>query len=153
MRYNHPVFFVPASGTLLPSLIDEAVLNSDGHYIGRYSRETLEAIAARYGKAVAIGEWEDFVASKEAMMKSPPAEITEDDFNAALEVLPPDDYCEDSRGTSFKCCERLSGRITSIYACANGRHFSFNDVDSLTHRAIMDKVHAAAATLHEAVSS
>jgi hypothetical protein len=116
-----------------------ADLNAAGVYVGAFSGETQTQLNARY-PGIQIGELETVVAQKEAMLTTEPMEISEDVYVKMLEVLPPDDWQRDSSGSSFKMCEHLSGRITAVYAFVNGRHFTFNDVATLGHAAIMQKV-------------
>jgi hypothetical protein len=140
--FDRPVFFVPAKGTLLPVLIDEAILDPAGHYIGRYSKEPLDKIALRYPGAT-VGDLEAFIQTRESMMRTTPAEITAEVFEEALSVLPPLDFQRNCLGTTFKCVERLSGRVTAIYAEIQGRYFSFNDLDTTTHLEIIAKIRAS----------
>ena len=134
-----PMFYTPANGILVPQIIDEAKINSQGAYIGVYSGETLEQIAARYPDAQ-IGDCDDIVATREAMMKTDPVEIMEDQYVDMLEVLPPEDFKFDTFGSSFKMSEYLSGRITNIYATYGKRYFMLTDVASLPHSEIIRKI-------------
>jgi hypothetical protein len=140
--FNRPVFFVPATGTLLPVLIDEATLDPDGHYVGRYSKERLDKITLRYPGAT-VGDLDAFIEKRDSMMRTQPTETTAEVFEDALSVLPPLDFQRNCLGTSFKCVERLSGRITAIYAELQGRYFFFNDLDTTTHLEIIAKVRAS----------
>jgi len=133
------MFYTPANGILVPQIIDEAKINPQGAYIGVYSGETLEQVAARYPGAQ-LGECDEIVATREAMMKTDPVEITEDQYVAMLEVLPPEDFKFDAFGTSFKMSEYFSGRITNIYATYDNRYFMLTDVASLPHSEIIEKI-------------
>ena len=138
-QFKDPVFYTPAINNCVPQIVDMARINPSGVYVGTYSGETQIQLNARYS-SVEIGELETVVAQKEAMQISEPIEISEEVYVEMLEVLPPDDWQRDSSGSSFKMCEHLSGRITAVYAFVNGRHFTFNDVATLGHAAIMQKV-------------
>ena len=140
-QFKHPVFYTPAINNFVPQVVDIATLNSAGVYVANLSGETRTQLNARY-PGVEIGELETVVAQKESMLTTEPMEIGEEAYVKMLEVLPPDDWQRDSSGSSFKMCEHLSGRITAVYAFVNGigRHFTFNDVATLGHAAIMQKV-------------
>lgn len=124
---------------LVPVLIDTAKPNEAGVLVGRHSNETIEQVAKRYPGAQ-IGELVDIISEKEAMLKTLPVEITEARYFEMLEVLPPEDWKSSSDGSSFKLCEYLSGLITSIYVAMGPRYFAFNDLATLPHAAIMQKV-------------
>lgn len=138
-KFKRPVFYVPANGIRVPLVIDEAREDSSGQYIGTYSREPLPKIAVRYPGAT-VGELDDVIASKEAMLCSDPVEIDSSEFHEALGVLPPLDFVRTEQGTTFKSEERLSGRITAVYAAIKGRYFTFNAVDTIVHGGILGKV-------------
>jgi len=137
--FKEPVFFIPAKNGIVPQTIDLAIANCEKIYVGMHSGETQEQINARY-PGVQLGELESVIATKEAMMKSGPIEITRAQYVASRDVLPPEDWQRDASGSSFKMCEHLSGRITSIYAVVDDRCFTFKDVYSLTHQEIMAMV-------------
>jgi hypothetical protein len=135
------VFYTPASGQLVPRVIDSVVL-IDGEERGAYSRETLAELAKRY-PTVTVGDLDEVSRIKEEMMRSDPEPCTEEQFWEALECLPPVDWVRKGGGESFKMAERLSGCMTRIYARSGDRYWSFTDVDTLPHRDIMVKVKMA----------
>jgi hypothetical protein len=143
MQANHgfrePVFFVTPLDGLSPVVIDVVIVKGDGTAIGMYSRETLDQLALKH-PSVVMGEMDDVIALKEAIHKTAPVEIAEEDFLFALEELPPDGWQTADQWESFKASEHLSGRITAIYARCGARHFCFNDLCTLTHIAIKAKV-------------
>lgn len=147
-QFIAPVFYTPAKDGRVPVVIDVARLNSDNVYVGLYNGETLEQITKRYPDA-SIGESGEIAATSESMMKTEPVEITEEQFHEMLEVLPPEDMQRDVHGSSFKVCEYISGRITSIYVAMGKRYFAFNDLASLPHLAIMEKVKKSLAASEE----
>jgi hypothetical protein len=135
------VFYTPASGQLVPRVIDSVVL-IDGEERGACSRETLAELAKRY-PTVTVGDLDEVSRIKEEMMRSDPEPCTEEQFWEALECLPPLNWVRAGGGESFKMAERLSGRMTTIYARSGSTYWSFVDCDDLTHAAIMAKVTAA----------
>jgi hypothetical protein len=80
------VFYTPASGQLVPRVIDSVVL-IDGEERGAYSRETLAELAKRY-PTVTVGDLDEVSRIKEEMMRSDPEPCTEEQFWEALECLP-----------------------------------------------------------------
>ena len=137
-EFADPVFYVPACNGVVPQIIDTA-RPYRGSYIGQYSGRTLEEFRVNYPTAK-IGDLDTVVQEKECLLISAPVEITEDAFIEALEVLPPEDYQTGRSAVTFKMCEHLSGRITAVYAHVGSRYFTFNDVCSIEHAQIVDKV-------------
>lgn len=140
--FKHPVFYVPAEKERVPLIVDETMLRADGVLVGRYSCQTIDQVRVRH-PGVQIGELDTIVAETEAMMITTPVEIDEEAFDYALEVLPPRDYATFGACTSFKMCEHLTGRITAVYAQVDGSYYAFNDVYTITHAQIVEKVRAA----------
>ncbi len=148
--YQEPVFYQPAKDGRVPQVVDLAKPNAQGVLVGRYSGETLEALAVRY-PLVTLGEFDEIAAEIESLLKTVPVEISEERYNDMLEVLPPEDWQRTGYGDSFKLCERTSGRITSIFARVGTRYFSFNDLYNLPHATIMTKVMTAKAEIDSKV--
>lgn len=138
-QFNNPFFYQPGTPARLPVFIDQAVAQPDGTLIGRYSHESIDQLRLRY-PGVAVGEMDAIVAEREERLIGEPSEISSEQFHEALEVLPPNDYCENTIGVSFKMAEHLSGDITQVLACVHGRYFAFNDRSTMSHAAIMAKV-------------
>jgi hypothetical protein len=53
--------------------------------------------------------------------------ITEDQYNYALEVLPPENWKNIDDGEYFQMMEYLTGNITHYYVCHKGLFYSFTD--------------------------
>ena len=130
------VFYVP--GSTAP--IDYARLCADGELITLHTSQTIAQLQGTYPGAV-LGSEEEFTMQMEAASRTEPMHITADQFDDALNALPPCNWtgCGSSTET-FKFMERYSGRITTIYARIGERYFSFLDVYTLTHAQIVDKV-------------
>lgn len=76
-----------------------------------------------------------------AMHRRPVQEISEDDFNYALEVLPPLDYRASGGYLSFKMSEFYTADITSIYVRdPEGRCFKFQDQASTSAEDCVQRV-------------
>lgn len=142
MNNQKKVFYTPSNGDILPLIIDMAILNQQGSYVGQYSKEPLELVAKRY-PGVLMGDFQLVSDSIHAAMKSMPSEITEAKFNEYLGALPPEDWQSSGNEESFKICEYLSGSITTICAKTHGRFYAFNDVATLTHAEIIQKIQAS----------
>ncbi len=135
------VFYVPATEGSMPRVIDAVVL-IDGEERGAYSLETLAQLDRRY-PGITIGDSDDVEREREARMRTEPQACTEEQFWEALECLPPLDWQRKAGGESFKIVERLSGRMTHIYARSGTTYWSFVDRDDMTHAAIMARVTAS----------
>lgn len=143
------VFYMPARQTLVPNVIDEALPDAQGTLRGRYSGRTMVELSQSY-PSLQLGGLADVIAQQEAMLTTQPRQTSFEDFEQALGMLPPQDYVGDAAGSSFKCQEHLSGRITAVHAMVDGKFYTFNDVCSITHAQIVEKIrsHCASAQSH-----
>lgn len=141
-QFQYPVMYVPAQAGKTHQVIDYAESNAAGQWVGRYSGQTLEVMATRY-PGVVLGELDTVIAEREAALVTQPVEVTEEQFTYGLSVLPPVDFISRGGNVTFKMLERLDGRITGVYACIEGRYYSFHDVCTISHDEIVAKVMAA----------
>lgn len=112
--------------------------------LGAYGGKTAEELAAQYGPiTVMTFEQYDVIHSQE--WRQGPQPTTEEDFTHALEVLPPEDWVQDSAGNTFKMSEHWSGNMTSIYARVNGQYYHLIDNAYLPHSEIVAMCQAYAA--------
>lgn len=102
-------------------------------------RETLEQVQERYPHAI-VGDAETVYREMESSYISDPVRITEDDFDYALNVLPPMNWVRSGSVQSFKMSEFTSGRITAIYAQFGDEYWKFSDRYTLSHSEIMERV-------------
>ena len=102
-------------------LIDTCLPGQDGPEV------KLARHREHYGSDLVILPFDDAWERHETAAKTEPAEITEDAWHYALNVLPPVGWRNDANGESFKMSERNTGAITCIYVRINDRHFSFAD--------------------------
>lgn len=102
-------------------IIDTCLTGQDGPdaKLARYMPE--------YGPDLVVIPFADAWQRHENAAKSEPSEITQEQWDYALNVLPPVSWRNDGSAESFKISERLTGAITAIYVRLNERHFTFND--------------------------
>jgi hypothetical protein len=131
------VFYTPSVNGAAPKIIDISV-----NGIGMHSHKDRNELAKRY-PGLEEGE-ADFVREQiENCLRTQPTPCTEDDWMQALECLPPLGWIRRGGGESFKMSERISGRMTKIFARFDSRCWSFVDTDDLTHFEIMNRVKLA----------
>lgn len=143
-QLREPVFFVPGTAGRTTSMIDLAKAGPDGALIGGHSNRTAEDLERDY-PGLQLGEFEDVTTTMENERKTEPVEIDAEAYAFALEVLPPHGYSGDSAGESFKMIERVSGRITTVFARLGKRFFKFNDLYTIRHNEIVAKIRASKA--------
>lgn len=135
------VVYVTKSGAKVPMCID-TVVEQSGVKRGQFSGRTIESIIAANPGAV-VGPIEDYIALHDKAWETKPAQISAEDFKAALECLPP---CNWRRLGGFECfafLECISGSMTTIYARVHDVHWSFVGHKDLTADEIMARVEAA----------
>lgn len=128
------VFYVPGQPWVL-----DYVEEVDGVAYSYTRRMTLEQTQAE-NPGVTLCTYDEARAQIEALCKSEPKQISEGDFECALGVLPPEGWRADGAGESFKMAERVNGRITAIYARICNTFWHFNDVCTMPHAEIMERV-------------
>ena len=77
--------FVNVNDAGYPEVIDQ--MTTDGK--GLYSGQTIEEIRQRYPK-IELRDFDAVIEQQEAHLRTAPEMISEDQFNDALEMLPPD---------------------------------------------------------------
>lgn len=108
-----------------------------------WSGKTQQQLEQKYGAPVTIMTWDEYDKQHQALFIAPPSEITKDEYWQMLEVLPPDDWQQDSDTESFKMCEHMTGPITGIYARIGERYFAMMDNCHMKHAAIIAACRAA----------
>lgn len=122
-------FFSPAKNTVI-----DVAIERDGAWVSAINGNSLAELGARYADpAIRLMPFDEAIAVQENSWKSQPKEITEADWNYALNVLPPVGWVRDATGESFKMSERISGLMTSIYVRYQGRYYSFTDKITTQH--------------------
>ena len=145
--YKETDFFFVALGTTespMPRQIDSVMEGSDGSRLGRFSGENREQLGARYKAELIEMEWSELVRQQAQALRTEPKEITEQDWDYALNVLPPMNWGHWSGVESFCMSEFYSGNMTTIYARHAGKFWSFMDDAYMGGEAIARKVAGAA---------
>ena len=126
------VFYSPTQG-----IIDEVM--DDG--LSCIRRHTLEQVKIEYGNDVSILTWQDATEAYRLKFTTNPKEISKEQWEAALGILPPDDFQGDSEGNaSFKSMERRYADITAIYCwLGDGQCFMFADSYKLPQKEIVKR--------------
>lgn len=119
-------------------IIDTLTTNDAGELVGRISGETAAKIAERRPGAV-VCDLGEFAARVEAMDVSEPEPITAEDWDEALNCLPPMRWRTVNGVELFQCIERWSGRVTATYARIGSRYWTWKDLDCRPHVELADK--------------
>lgn len=131
------IYYFYVTGKL--SVIDQAI-QKDGAWYGVYSHKSLEETQKAYPGAIVISS-DNFDRAICEKAKLPPEEITEKDFEDALECLPPLGWVGDEDSESFKMSEFFVADITTIYVRIKdndqNRYFSFSDVCTMPHSEVV----------------
>jgi hypothetical protein len=108
-----------------------------------FGGQTLEQVQAHEPRAMLLS-WEEFYAARNAAFCLPPVEIDEARWRYALEVLPPDDWCGDSDGESFKCSEATVGDLTACYVRIGHRYWTMTRRSDAAHSSLICEAGKAA---------
>ena len=141
------VFYVPGQ----PWVIDFAFMREDGTLVTQLQRHTLEQVQERNPGAI-ITTYQEAAAQIEAGCKTEPRRIGEEDFDYALNVLPPMQWVRGESCESFKMSERTHGKVTAIYVRLGASYWKFEDVYTLPHSEVIAKVRKAEKAEQEATS-
>lgn len=109
---------------------------------GETPDQAIKRLAPGYGTALTplpAGEAQD---RYEARFKTPVREITQQEFDYALNCLPPVAWTHARAAESFKISEKIAGRVTSIYVTMRGRSFRFDDDIRTPHDVCCERVAA-----------
>jgi hypothetical protein len=101
--------------------------------LGETDAEAIRRLTPEYGTALSAMPAAEAQVLYEAQFITAVREITAEDYDDALNVLPPVDWTRHSGGESFKISERIAGRITAIYVALNGHHYRFDDDIRTSH--------------------
>ena len=115
----------------------------DGEEVfGMFSRKSLVEMRMLHpnGLQMTVSE---AAARIEQLAKTQVKAISEEAFRDALDMLPPEGWIRCGSTESFKCMERYSGLVTSIYARVGDQHFTFRDVCTLGHEMIVERVRSS----------
>lgn len=110
-----------------------------------FMNQTVEEVRKRYPDVEKMTLDEAVQRCEQACIDLVARAITYEDFNEALECLPPNGWVRQGNSESFKCCEHYSGRVTAIYARIGEKYYTFRDICSLKHDDIIAKVQRSCA--------
>jgi len=86
--------------------------------------KSLDDLKGEYGNVVVI-TYDEYQEIERKRWTQPPAEVTEEQFQNQLEVLPPENWKQIPGGEYFQMCEYWSCQETSYYARFNGKFYTF----------------------------
>ncbi|MCF5059283.1 hypothetical protein GIW54_12920 [Pseudomonas proteolytica] len=135
------VFYQPGTGWVH----DYAVQLDGGEWVTRSGR-TLDQLKEGQPDMIVCTEdeaWQQI----EAAAKSAPVLIDREQFEYALNVLPPAGWIRAGDCESFKMIERDNGRVTRIYVRLGENFFRFADLFTTPHADAVRLVEAAAPAL------
>ena len=141
MNYDFDVFYTQEE-FCLPVFIDAVKVREDGVLVGFYWNETKEQMEEEYKKEMKIGKWSEISKMIEDGFCTEPQPISEEDWEKALCVLPPEDFEAVDDVESFKCMEYFWGQITSIYAKTSKGCYVFKNRASMTAKEIAEKINS-----------
>ncbi len=125
--------------------IDEVIVK-DGLPLSLLSLKTHAQLEQQYGAGVTmlheLSAWQ----RHHDRHRQPPTPVTGDEYLAALENLPPEDWVQRPGEASFKIGEYRSGHITRIYCRIGSNHFTLCDEYTLTHEQITARCRARLAS-------
>ena len=139
------VFYVPGPRWV----IDFAIVRADGVTVSQLQGHTLEVVQAR-SPGAEIMTYQKAVEMIESGCKTEPRQIQQEDFDYGLNVLPPMNWVRGVEFESFMMSERTNGKVTGIYARVGATYWKFEEVCTLSHRDIIDKVRKTIGNLRAA---
>ena len=125
-------FFDPEESKIIDSLREDEETTL-------IEKQTLEEVQEKYPKAIKLTIEEAWNLYEEAAITEP-EEITEEEFDWLLNVLPPKNWWHGSNCESFMMIERDRGSVTRICVRDGQKYYKFSDRDSLTPYQILDKI-------------
>lgn len=140
------VFYVKATNNKPMTAIDFVRETDDGQLVSQIRGLTQAELTQECGQEVLLTDLASYTDLAEDSYTTQPQQITEQEFDDALNALPPMRWVRHLGLESFRCSEFYSGNITSIYARdAQGVCWTFRDNAYMTPQAILDKIRAASA--------
>jgi len=109
------------------------MVGDDG--LTQYGKENAVVYADRIGAK--LWAFDEAYEHMNERVRTGPSEITEEQFRDALGELPPEDWCGGGDTESFKCMERLTGQMTTIYCRLGERYFWLTDTFRKPHSEIV----------------
>lgn len=135
------LFYVEATATKPMTSIDFVRETDDGQLVSQIRGLTQAELTQERGQEVLITDLDSYISMAEDSYTTKPERITAQQFNDALNILPPMRWGHHQGMESFRCSEFYSGRITGIYArLPNGDCWFFRDNAFMTPQAILEKI-------------
>lgn len=131
-------FYVP--GQL--SVVDEVKQNAAGEKFGLWSSQSHAQLEAQYPGLV-VGTAAEFRTLANEAAKTAPEEITQEEFDDLLNVLPPQGWTRGGSSESFKLSEYYANDITTVVVRVDDRYFKFRDLGSLRHADVLRVIEAS----------
>jgi hypothetical protein len=123
------VFYSPTASW---GLIDGA-FQVFGYWYSYHEAKSYEEMRAECGEDLLVLTYEEAEIREISRCKLAPARITAEQYDDALNCLPPANWHRSRGVQSFNSPEMYSGTVASIYVQIGGNFFKFRDVVSLTH--------------------
>ena len=130
---------------VVPIVLDPCHKGADGYMVGIYSRARLADLRERHPSARVV-KAETYWSLHDKAWATPPVRITEEQFNDARDMLPPDNWRRLGRVEVFTMSEKLSGDMTRVYARVEDVYFRFIGRYDLPIQEILNQI---GATLHQ----
>ncbi|MDJ0637170.1 MAG: hypothetical protein QNJ34_28615 [Xenococcaceae cyanobacterium MO_188.B29] len=102
-------------------------------------RQTLEQVRESYPEAIKLKIEKAWTLYEEAAITKP-EEITEEEFDWLLNVLPPKNWWHGNNCESFIMIEHDRGSVTRICVRDGQKYYKFSERNSLTPYQILDKI-------------
>lgn len=140
MENDFEVFYAPATETEKPRVIDAVHRNELGEVVGLYSNQSQKCLEARYNRNLAIEKSSIVIKIIEDSHCTEPSHITLEEWEDALEALPPQDWKRVNGVEYFKFLEHQYGDVTNIY-CKTGKGcFVFKGRASMSGEDVAEKI-------------
>lgn len=109
---------------------------------GETEAQAIARLTPDYGSALTTMPADQAQLLYEAGFKTPVSEISLEQFEYALNVLPPVAWTRARGAQSFKISERTAGCVTAIYVEMRDRYFTFQDDIRTPHETCCERVAA-----------
>lgn len=141
MNEDFDVFYAPATETEKPRLIDSVRRIESGEILGFYSNQDQQSLEKEYKREIRIEKWSIVSNLIEEAFCTEPSCITLEQWDDALDTLPPQDWNTVNGVESFKFMEHYWGDVTNIYARTSGKQcFVFKGRASMTAKDVANKI-------------
>lgn len=123
--------FSAAGRTLIDLLLADSIT--------AYGRKTVADVCLEYPNAEQMTVEEARERLESLFIDPVPVPRTRQQYQQALEMLPPEKWRSGPRSESFMMSEFIVSRITRTYVRIESRYFTFRDCHTLTHEDIVSK--------------